>query len=48
MRAVLKFSGMVLDEDVVKRNLRGLEALANGAEGLGLTASTSTRLQCGV
>ena len=38
---------MVLDEDVVKRNLRGLEALPNGAEGPGLAVGTSTRLQCG-
>ena len=36
---------MVLDEDVVQRNLGGLEALAHGAEGLSLAAGTRTRLQ---
>ena len=44
IHSVLKFSGVILDEDVVKRNLGGLEALANGAVGLGLAAGTSTRL----
>ena len=44
MHSVLKFSGVILDEDVMKRNLGGLEALANGAVGLGFAAGTSTRL----
>ena len=38
---------MVLDEDVVKRSLRDLEALPDRVEGPGAAAAVTTRLQCG-